>query len=165
MGVELRIGGIGDLLALSRQIKATGDKGMGRQMGAAVTKAMEPVKAEITASALQTMPSGYGPTLTRSMKHRVTTRSSTRTASVRMVTTAAGEKETRDLPRLEKGELRHPVFGRVRRTRRGLQKNPWATTRVEPGFHKRGTENAADEAEKALGGVLDDFAARLIAKG
>lgn len=164
MGVEVRIGGVAEILKLSKQIKATGDKGLGRQMSTAVTKAMEPVKLAITASAETTMPSGYAPTLTRSMKHRVTTRASTRTASVRMVTTAAGEKETRDLPRLEKGELRHPVFGRVRRTRRGLQKNPWSTTRVEPGFHRRGTEDAADEAEKALGTVLDDFAARL-AKG
>ncbi len=165
MGVDIRIGGVTDLLKLSAHIKATGDKGLGRQMGRAVTKAMDPVKTSITASATDTMPSGYKETLTRSLKHRVSTRATARTASVRMTTSAKGEDENRDLVALEAGNLRHPVYGRYRRLKGGRwKKNPWAVTRIEPGFHKRGTEAAADEAEKALGAVLDDFSARL-AKG
>jgi hypothetical protein len=60
--------------------------------------------------------------------------------------------------------LRHPVFGRSRTTRRGRRPNPWSVTSIKAGFHDRGVENAADEAEKRLAQVRDDFSARL-AKG
>lgn len=162
MGISVQIGGIPEILKLSAQIKATGDKGLGRQMGRAISKAMDPVKGSITASAAQTMPSGYGPTLTRSLKHRTAVRNTARTASVRLTTSAKGESESRDLPALEAGNLRHPVFGRSRPTRRGRKANPWALTRIRSGFHERGTRRAADLAEKALAGVRDDFADRLM---
>jgi hypothetical protein len=35
-------------------------------------------------------------------------------------------------------------------------------TSIRPGFHKRGTKNAADEVQKQLDVVVQDFARRLI---
>lgn len=165
MGLSIRIGGVGEVLDLARHIKATGDKGLGRQMAKALNDVIVPVKASIAESAAETMPSGYRATLTASLRHRRAQRTSARQASLRLTTFGEGVRERRDLPRLNRGELRHPVYGRVRRTRLGLQKNPWTTTRIRPGFHDRGTQRAAGDAEKALARVRDDFAARLIAKG
>jgi hypothetical protein len=76
MGVDIRIGGVAEILKLSAHIKATGDKGLGRQMAKAVNEAIEPVKAAIAASAEETMPSGYKETLTASLRHRKSQRSS-----------------------------------------------------------------------------------------
>jgi hypothetical protein len=162
--VDVRISGAAQLRRVAAQIRATGDKGLGREMGRAIDKALEPTKKAIDASAERTMPSGYRSVLTRSLKHRRGLRTTTRTASVRLTTSAVGEKEARDLPALEAGNLRHPVFRRSRPTKRGRKANPWAVTKVEPGFHRRGTAKTADEAEKQLRVVLDDFADRL-AKG
>lgn len=163
--VDVRITGGDQLRKVAAQIRATGDKGLGREMAKALDKAIEPVKAAIDASAEQTMPSGYKADLTASLKHRRTLRSATRTASVRLTTSAKGEKESRDLVALERGMLRHPVYGRFRRLKTGRRKaNPWAVTRIRAGFHARGIEDAADEAEKKLIEVLDDLADRL-AKG
>jgi hypothetical protein len=164
MGLDIRIGGVAEILKLSAHIKATGDKGLGRQMAKAVNEAIEPVKKAIAASAEETMPSGYKETLTASLRHRKSQRTAARQASLRLTTYGDGTKERRDLPRLNKGELRHPVFGRSRTTRRGRRPNPWSVTSIKAGFHDRGVENAADEAEKRLAEVRDDFAARL-AKG
>lgn len=164
MGLDIRIAGVDEVLKLARHIKATGDKGLGRQMAKALNEAVEPVKTAIAESAYKTMPSGYRATLTASLRHRRTQRTAARQASLRLTTLGEGVREQRDLVRLNRGELRHPVFGRSRATARGRRKNPWATTRILPGFHDRGVKDAGPEAEKRLGKVLDDYAARL-AKG
>jgi hypothetical protein len=153
MGVELHFDGIAQLAKLAAQIRSEGDKGLGKQMGKALDRVVDPLKKGIDASAAQTMPSGYVGLLTRSLKHRKSLRATARTASLRLATTADGKSEKRDLPALEGGQLRHPVFGR--------RKKPWTVTSVEPGFHQRGTEAAGPLAEKAASDVLDDYADRL----
>ncbi len=161
MGVDIRISGLDGLLKLSRHIRAEGNKGLGRELGRALGKVVAPIEKAIEASAEQTMPSGYKATLTRSMNHRRSQRTATREARLRLATYAQGKKERRDLPALEAGNLRHPVYGRVRRTRKGPKPNRWAVTRVRAGFHKRGTEHVAGEVEKRALAVVDDFADRL----
>lgn len=167
MDLDLRIRGDDRLRKVAAQIREAGDKGLGREMSAALRKAAEPIKAEIRKSAESTMPvsGGYSALLSKSLRWRLQVRSGARIANVTLTTTADGAKEKRDLGRLESGELRHPVFGRSRKLRSGKRKsNPWATTKIRPGFHKRGTDKAGDAAEKEMGAVLDDLAARL-AKG
>jgi len=158
--VEVQIGGAEQIRALARQLAAA-DKGLGREMGRALTKALDPVTKAIDREAELVAPSGYRPTLSRSLRHRRNLRSAAREASVRLITTAKGAAENRDLPAIDAGELRHPVFGRTRKTKRGPKANPWSVTRVRAGFHKRGTASAGDEAEKNLFGVLDEFADKL----
>lgn len=165
MALDFQVDGGAQLRKVAAQIRATGDKGLGRELAKALAAALEPVKTAIEASAEKTMPSGYKATLTASLRHRRTQRTSARQASVRLTTFADGQKERRDLPRLNKGELRHPVFGRYRRLKNGqLRKRPWSKTRIESGFHDRAVKDAGPEAEKRVLAVLDDFADRL-AKG
>lgn len=159
--VEVRIDGQAQIRKLAAHIRASGDKGLGRELAKALEKAVEPLKQAIVTSAGQAMPSGYTATLTRSLRHRRTTRVAARQASVRLATFGEGAKERRDLPSLEAGRLRHPVYGRSRPTRRGRSANPWAVTRIRSGFYERGIQRAGDEAEKRALVVLDEFADRL----
>lgn len=154
--IDVRIAGQAELRKVAASIRATGDRGLGREFAKALERAVEPVKQAIVDEAAETMPSGYVEVLTRSLKHRRTTRSAAREATVRLATHGEGKRERRDLPRLNKGELRHPVFGRRRK--------PWTTTHVRAGFHDRAVEKAGPEAEKAILAVVDDYTARL-AKG
>jgi hypothetical protein len=149
------------LRAAAASIRNTGDKGLGREFAKALNAAVEPVKAKIGESAAQTMPSGFAPTLTRSLKYRRSTRTDARQATVILATYAQGKKERRDLPAMNAGELAHPVFGRVRSTRKGITANPWVRQRIRPGFFERGTEKVDDEAEKQILAVVDDFVQRL----
>lgn len=158
--VEVRITGAEQIRALARRLAAA-DKGLGREMSRALNKALDPVGKAIDREAAKVAPSGYQATLARSLKHRRSLRSTAREASVRLITNAKGKAENRDLPAIEAGNLRHPVYGRTRKTKRGPKPNPWAVTSIRAGFHKRGTASAAGEAEKQLLVVLDDFAQRL----
>lgn len=167
--MEVRINGAVQLRQVAAQIKAAGDKGLAREMARALTKAVGPLDKAIEAEAHKTMPSGYRDVLTASLRHRRSTRTAARTASVRLTTTGAGTREQRDLIALNAGKLRHPVYGRSRRIKRGprtgtAQPNPWSVTTIRAGFYDRGIEKAADTTERELLTVLDDFADRL-AKG
>ncbi len=165
--MEFDIVGRVRLHEVAKAVRATGDKGLGREMSRALARTTVPIQTEIDAEAAKVMPvrGGYQAVLSKSLHHKTSQRTGSRSATVRLITYADGTGERRDVERLEKGELRHPVFGRSRTVRgRGRVPNPWAVTRIRSGFHQRGTDSAADEATKQLGDVLDDFAARL-AKG
>ncbi len=165
--LDVRVSGSARLHEVAQAIRRTGDKGMAREMSRALAKSTLPVQKSIAAEADRVMPEsgGYRAVIAKSLRHKTSQRTASRSATVRLITYADGTGERRDIERLEKGELRHPVFGRSRTVRgRGRVPNPWATTRIRPGFHERGTGGAADEAQKQLLPVLDDFAARL-AKG
>lgn len=165
--LDVRVSGSVRLHEVAQAIRATGDKGLGREMSRALAKSTLPVQKSIAAEADRVMPEsgGYRAVLSKSLRHKTSQRTASRSATVRLITYADGTGERRDIERLEKGELRHPVHGRSRTVRgRGRVPNPWATTRIRPGFHERGTDGAADEAVRELSTVLEDFVSRL-AKG
>jgi hypothetical protein len=164
MALELRIEGAATLHRVAAQMRAEGRKDLGRTMGTALSKAADPVKLAIRESAAATMPKqgGYAGLLSKSLRFRLDRRNGTQQATATLITFADGSSERRDVRALEAGRLRHPVFGRGRRLANGGRKsNPWAVTGIRPGFHKRGTVHAMDEAQKQLSKVINDYAQRL----
>ena len=153
MSLEVTVTGAATFTRVAAQVRAEGSKDLSRALGRALEKVTRPVTASITAEADKAMPSGYKELLTGSLRHRASRRNGGQQAQLIIRTYADGKKERRDLPSLEAGKLRHPLFGR---------KKVWYVTSVTPGFHRRGTELAADEATEALDKVVKDFAARLI---
>jgi hypothetical protein len=152
--LEARIDGAAALYRVAAQMRAQGCKDLSRQMADALERATRPVQAAITASAEATMPSGYGPTFVASLTHRRSRRTAGQRAQIILRTYADGQVQRRDIRRLEAGELRHPLWGH-----RGRQ---WYVTRIQPGFHRRGTDGAADAARAELVKVVADFAQKLI---
>jgi hypothetical protein len=163
--LEVRVEGAAKLRRLAAQIRAEGDKGLSRQMSEALSRAIEPVRESIRASAAEAMPrtGGYQAVFDKSLRFRKSQRNSGTEASVILATYAEGGKERRDVPALEAGRLRHPVWGRSRPGARKGERhaNPWAVTSIRAGFWKRGTAKALDEAQKRMEDVIDDFASRL----
>ena len=157
MGVQFKVSGAEQLHHLAQLFRDLDRQGLGRQMSTALGKAVAPIGKAIDREGGQVAPSGYRGELTASLKHRRSLRNTRTQASVRLTTTAKGRRENRDLPAINAGRLRHPVFGRTRRSRNGPKANPWAVTRVRAGFHERGTARAGDEAEKQLWGVLEHY--------
>lgn len=123
-------------------------------MGDALERATIPMQDAIKASAAATMPSGYGPVFTASLRHRRTRRTSGQRAQVILKTFADGQEQRREIRHLEAGALRHPLYGK-----RG---GAWYVTSIRPGFHKRGTDGAADAVTTEIVKVVEDFAKRLI---
>lgn len=163
--LEVRITGSAGLAKLAEQIRTEGNKGLGREMASALRRASEPVQRSIREEYLGLpVAGGYAGVFSKSLRFRTSQRTQSRNASYRLLTFADGGKERRDIVALEGGKLRHPVFGRSRAGRRKGERhaNPWAVTTVRGDFHRRGTDHAADAAEKQMAKVLDDFAAKLI---
>lgn len=161
--MEVRVDGAAQLRAVAKAIKATGDKGLGREMSAGLRAATRPVQTAILAEADRVLPKrgGYRDTFTASVRFRNSVRAQARQASVRLVTFGEGTSQRRDIRGLNKGDLRHPVYGRSRNTRGGRVPNPWTVTKIRAGFWDRGTNSAADAAEREMTKVLDDFASKL----
>lgn len=168
MGLEVRIQGSAELKRLAAQIRTSGDKGLGRQMANGLKKASQPVQASVRKE-YTSLPSrgGYSATFSKSLRFRTNLRAESRQASFRVLVFGDGTHERRDIKALEDGRLRHPVFGRSRRVGSGklagnVKANPWAVTTVKGGYFKRGTDKAADAAEREMIKVLDDFASGLL---
>lgn len=169
MSLEFRIEGAATLHKVAAQIYAEGRRNLAREMGNALSKAADPVKVSIRTEAVATMPKsgGYSALFSKSLRFRLERRNGAQQATAQLITYADGQGERRDIGALNRGNLRHPVFGRSRRLRSGVRAgnqrtNPWAVTSIRAGFHKRGTDHAMDEAQKQLGKVIDDYAKRLI---
>lgn len=166
--MEVTLLGSAQLKKLAAQIQAEGDKGLGRQMATALRRVAKPIQAAVDAEYETGLPKrgGYQGTWTKSMKWRTELRGQARSASFRLLLFGEGTHERRDIRALESGRLRHPVYGRHRRIRRGVRRgsrdpNPWAVTSVKGGYWERGTDNAADDVEREMIKVLDDFTSRL----
>jgi len=167
-GLDVRITGSAELRRLAAQIRAQGDKGLGREMGEGLRKAAAPVETSIRTE-FGKLPSrgGYSALFSKSLRFRTSLRTAGRQASFRLLTFADGTHERRDIKALEGGRLRHPVYGRSSRVKKGVRAgtiipHAWSVTTVKGGFHRRGTDHAADAAEREMSKVLDDFASRLI---
>src|SRR3954465_4734889 len=165
MSLEVRIQGAATFHEVAARMRAEGRKDLSRSMGQAMSKAADPVKIRIREEAEHPMPKGggYSGLFSKSLRFRTEKRQGGQSATVRLVTYADGTKERRDIRALEGGRLRHPVWGRSRPGARKGERipNPWAVTSIRPGFHRRGTEHAMDEAQKQLAAVVDDYARRL----
>lgn len=163
--LEVRIEGVADLRKVAARIRAEGNKDLSRELAAGLRDATRPVQAAIREEYEQ-LPKrgGYAGVFSKSLRFRTDQRAGSNTARLVLRTYADGTKERRDINRLEKGVLRHPVFGRSRPGKRKGERiaNPWAVTSVKGEFHKRGTENAADEAEREMIQVARNLAARLV---
>lgn len=153
MSLEVSIDGAATLHRVAAQMRAQGNKDLSKGMSAALSRATNPVRVSIDREAAAAMPSGYVALLAGSLRHRTSRRASGNRAQVILTTFADGKKERREIRSLEAGALRHPLFGRKKR---------WYVTHIRPGFHKRGTENAMDDARDAMLQVVRDYAAKLI---
>ncbi len=135
--------------------------GVEKRMDRGLYQAGEDVGRAVHVTTDLYMPSGYEDIF----RNRLTTKVEPDKARRAVVVVAWGRGrtgKTRDLPKINKGILRHPVFGRTRTLKTGRkQANPWSTTKVRAGFFDDPFKFAAPKAvEKRLGdaleGVLED---------
>lgn len=155
MPLEMQVNGGGDFHALATQIRTEGRKDLSKQLSRALNNVTEPIRRDVRSEADKAMPEsgGYQELLSASLRFRNNRRTGGQQASLRMTTYADGRKERRDIVALERGTLRHPLWG---------DRDHWYVTKVRAGFHERGTESAADEAIAQLDKVVRDFTRKLI---
>ncbi|MEO3923013.1 hypothetical protein ABGB07_03905 [Micromonosporaceae bacterium B7E4] len=146
MGFEVQLAA-GDLASVRRALKQVGDQGLGKQMAKQLRAATRPLAKEIRAEVPKAMPSGYAPVLSKSLRFRQSIKEARQTATVVYRVYADGQTERRDLPTLNRGRLRHPVYGRRRQ--------PWVNQRVRPGVVDRPVDRLAPQVGREMAAVLD----------
>ncbi|WP_433114295.1 hypothetical protein [Micromonospora sp. CA-246542] len=153
MGFDIRMSGGPELYRASNKLKQLGNTGLGREMNRGFERAVQPLGPAIQAEVPKAMPSGYAPVLSRSLQFRLSRRTRRQSTELRYKVYGDGQKERRDVPALNKGNLRHPVYGKRRKA--------WVSQKVRPGFidepMKRLVPNVKREMTLVLKNVSDQL--------
>lgn len=143
----IQVEGVQVFTALARALKTYGDKGLRSEFYAGINSSTKPLIADVRTSAINRLPSkgGLGP---RVAKSKITTkrRMSGKAAGVRI-----SGASTYDLRSIDRGRVRHPVFGHP----------PWVNQKVKPGFWTEPLQAGAPQVRRALEKVLNDIARKL----
>lgn len=153
-GIDLRVTGSDSLARLARDLKRAGDVDLRRELLRAGRRMSAPIKAEVAASARTTLPRRGGlSTAVAAAKVTAATRLSGRDVGVTFSTQWAGH----DLEGIDRGLVRHPVYGNRRR---------WVAQPVRPGYWTRAFEGpGAAIAHELFLAAVDEIADRLAAGG
>lgn len=150
--VELR--GVNEFADLARAARlASGD--LPKEMRKGISKIGPPAKKAVKASAAKRMPKkgGYAAVVEKTLRVRVKQDHGFTTAGVTIVTYANGKAQRRDVPALNRGILRHPVYGHRRRK--------WVAQKIRSGFWDEAMDETSDAAEAQFAAVLDETAKKL----
>lgn len=166
----MRVSGGAQLHTLRQTLRDIGDQGLGKQMSRGLRQAGQKFPPEVRTEVPKAMPSGYAPTLSKSLRFRTAVKETRHTARVQFRVYGDGRKERRDVPRLNAGVLRHPVFGRSRplknhaRYKATSMPNPWVAQKVRKGFVDRPVDRLAPEVAREMRQVVD-WVAQQIKRG
>ncbi|MGW3808856.1 hypothetical protein [Micromonospora sp. NPDC005113] len=147
--MSVRVTGSPQLHTLRQALRETGNKGLGKELGRGLRRAGAKFAPTVQAEAVKAMPSGYGPTLSRSMRFRTTVREGHSTAWVLYRVYGDGRREKRDVPALNRGVLRHPTYGR---------RGHWVSQKVRAGFVDRPVDRLSGDVAREMRAVVDYIA-------
>lgn len=140
---DLDVVGNEDFLRVSAKLKALGKGGLilRRELRNELKDAAKPMGDAVRAHVEQYLPSGYAPIIAAGLTIVPTTSLRGATAGLRLTGTAKGVRRRRHIGTIDRGTLRHPVYG-----------NPdvWVDQRVRPGFWRDPIIDEADEAQKQI---------------
>lgn len=140
---DLEVVGNADFLRVSAKLKALGKDGLilRRELRSELKDAAQPMGNAVRAHVGQYLPSGYAPIIAAGLTIIPTTSLRGATAGLRLTGTAKGVRRRRHIGTIDRGILRHPVYG-----------NPdaWVNQRVRPGFWRDPIIDEADEAREQI---------------
>lgn len=160
--LSVSIAGAQKLDALATQLRNAGRRDLERELRVELRKPPKQLERAVKAAVPPFMPRGYEAPLARSLRFMVrVTRGAVMGVRVTMHGRGGGGGD-RDVRRLNQGELRHPVFGRRRRTTRGrIFNNPWVVQRIPPGFFTKPAAQVLRQVQDDTVRVIDRVLAKI----
>jgi hypothetical protein len=148
MAVDLRITGAQDFARLSARLREVGDKGLRRELYKGLNAAAKPAKAAIKPNIRARLPhrGGAGDFVASTLR---VTQSNRGGQNPRVV---IWSKSNHNIGAINRGTLRHPVFG---------NKSAWASTSVEPDTFTEPIEAQAPQIRQEMEKVIRDVAAKI----
>lgn len=163
-GFSVRMHGADQLDALARRLRAAGRTDLERELRRELRKPPKQLERAVKQGLPAFLPDRYARALSPSLRFRTTIG---RGAVVRVTVTMHGRGRGADraVVAVNRGVLRHPVYGRRRRTTRGrVFTNPWAEQKVHPGFWSDPVAVVGRQVQADTVAAIDRVAAK-IAKG
>jgi hypothetical protein len=146
---DVSIRGAEKLAILSRALKDVGDKELRRELYAGLNRSVRPLREDVRASAPFFLPARYALELRHDLK--VTTRR--RTGGRNPAIFLLGRAKQRDVRSLNRGRLRHPLYG---------NRKYWYTTRIRPGFWTVPLARGAPQVRRELERTLNEVAEKVV---
>jgi hypothetical protein len=117
---------------------------------------MRKVQPEVKAEAAGTLPKrgGYAVVMSRSVKAKTAVKATAARIVASADVSARGKGEDRDVSAVDKGRLRHPVFGHRR--------HPWKVTAVPPGFVTRVVDRREEGITDVVRKARDEVANEIV---
>jgi hypothetical protein len=148
VAVEVRVKGAEELVRLSRQLRAAGDQELRRDFYRGLNRASKPLKEAAKQNAGRVLPRRGGlAALVAKSRLSTSVRGGGANPGVRIT-----GKGRMDLDRMDRGQVRHPVFGNRR---------VWVVQSVTPRWFTEPMEAGAEDVRTELLSVFDDVARRL----
>lgn len=148
MPVDVRVTGANQLADLAKQLKAIGNNDLRKELLAGIRKAAKPMAQSAKDRAERELPKAGGLNeVVAKSKFSTRTRTAGRTPGVRVVAS-----NPHDIKALDRGRLRHPVYG---------NRNAWVTQKVTPGWFTDAMLDNADEVRREILAALDRVARKL----
>jgi hypothetical protein len=126
--------GYNELSRLGFRLREAKAVGLTRELRQGLQRPLKSLAEQIRAGAPDHTPKGYEITFARSLKFHTKVNLVGTGAGVDFSVTATGKSQSRQIREINRGRLKHPVYGRRRLTRKGWIANPWVWQAVEPGF-------------------------------
>lgn len=158
--MRIKVTGASDLYRFATALNDAGKTGLKRELDRASRDAGKVLVDEVEGSLNDYIPQQFE----RRWDQAFQAKTEVRLVASRRITVvfwATGKRQRRDIKAINAGNLRHPVYSRMRRLKDGtLKPNPWVLQRIRPGLVDEPVKAAAPRAIKKL----DDAVKRVAAK-
>lgn len=153
MPVELRVEGAAQFEKVAHRLKDLGDKDLTKALRQGIKKATEPIRLDVQQAATRDLPKRGGLNRWVAASNFSVSTTTGKTPRVRLTGKRknAGGKQS-DLAALDRGQLRHPVFG---------NRKVWVLQQVRPGWFSKTVNSDIDNVRSEVNAAVEDVARRL----
>lgn len=146
--VSFSVTGANRAHVLGKRLKAIGEKELNAELRKGVNRGARQIPRAVKAGVGEFMPSGYAPVLRAALRFKTKNQA----AGLTIQAMAKGNPRDRKVTALNKGTLRHPVFG---------NREKWVAQSIRPGFFDQPAEQQRAAVRAELERVLDDIAKKI----
>lgn len=146
--MRLTIRGAEDFSRVARELKQAGRQDLRKELFRALNSSTKPARAEVRSSMPDFLPDQYAAALAKDLS--ITARGKGgQNPSIQL--RAKGRRKKRRVGLLNRGKLRHPLFG----------DSPWFDQQVVPGWWTDPLQRQADQVRRRLVAAMRDVASKI----
>lgn len=155
MAAELRIEGADKFGTLAKALRRYGEKELRKELYAGINRAVKPLTESVKAETKNFLPRRYAFELSKSLKVRARRRAGQNPAVYLVGRAKTPKGKERDLASLNRGRLRHPLYG---------DRRYWYDQEVSPNWWDDPLLQGAELVREEIVGVLDEIVQKVAKK-